>query len=201
MLVATADREVAVTSFTFTAEQIRSAPPEVRLWVENEIAAAFRGLAATPPAPEHSAELAACTPAEALRVFELIKDDFAAAQLFLELGRLVPVGGGSTVLHALSIAEIKRHLRLADDRLLDGFGLINQAFQQVRSDPGAALFGLDQANHVYIHETTYRSIHNLWEELVRLRAPTMVAAPASAGAPPFGFTAPRVGPSEDVAAH
>ncbi len=175
-----------MTSFTFTAEQIRSAPPEVRLWFETEIAAAFRALAVTPPAPEHPAELAACTPAEALRVFELIKDDFAAAQLFLELGRLAPIGAGGAGLHALSVAEIKRHLRLADDRLLDGFGLINQAFQQVRGDPGVALFGLDQANHVYVHETTHRSIHNLWEELVRLRAPTMVAAPGSAGPPPFG---------------
>ncbi len=30
-----------MTSFTFSAEQVRSAPPEVRRWMENEIARAL----------------------------------------------------------------------------------------------------------------------------------------------------------------
>jgi hypothetical protein len=80
-----------VTSFTFTLEQIKSAPPEVRLWIE-QIAAAIRSLALTTPAPAHTLEVAACTPEEALRLFEMIRHDFAAVQVFLEMGREQPAG-------------------------------------------------------------------------------------------------------------
>ena len=189
-----------MTSFTFTPEQIKSAPPEVRLWIEQEIGAAFRSLATTAPAPAHHPELSACAPENALRVFEMIRHDFAAAQVFLELGREQPVGHAPGI-QAFSIGEIKRRLRLSDDRLADCFGAINRSYVQVRNDPEAALFGFDQANHVYVHETTHRNIRNLWEELVRLSAGPE-PAPAHADRPaPFGFVPPVVGPSEDIAAH
>jgi hypothetical protein len=190
----------SVTGFTFTLEQIKSAPPEVRLWLEQEIAAAFRSLATTAPAPAHSPELSACTAEEALGVFETIRHDFAAAQVFLELGREQPVGHAPG-LHAFSIGEIKRRLRLEDDRLADCFGVINRSYIQLRKDPEAALFGFDQANHVFVHETTHRSIRSVWEELVRLSAGPE-QSPAHAARPaPFGFVPPVVGPSEDIAAH
>lgn len=146
-------------------------------------------------------ELAACTPEEALRVFELIRYDFAAAQVFLELGREPPIGHGDPVLHALNIGDLKRHLRLGDDRLADCLQVINRSFMQVRNDPEAALFGFDQANHVYVHEVTYRSIRRLWEELAQLQSPSKGAAPAGRSEAPFGFVPPVVGPSEDVSAH
>jgi len=189
-----------VTSFTFTAEQIRSAPAEVRRWFESEIAAAF-ALATQLPAPAHSPKLTACSPEEAVRVFELINADFAAVQVFLELARQVPVASGVAPLHAFSIGEIKRHLRLSDDRLADGFGLINQAFQRVHDDPEAALFGFDQANHVYIDEITHRSIRALWEGLVQLRSSATAGAAVPGSPSTFGFTPPHVGPSEDIASH
>ncbi len=58
-----------MTSFTFSVEQLRSAPPEVRHWIETEIAAALSGLNRLElgPSEPHSAELAACTPEEALK--------------------------------------------------------------------------------------------------------------------------------------
>jgi hypothetical protein len=183
---------VFVTSFTFTAEQIRSAPSEVRLWFEHEIAANFRSLTTTAPAPAHSSELA-------VRVFELIRNDFATTQVFLELGREPPIPNAAP-LHALGIGEIKRHLRLGDDRLADCFSVIKRSFMQVRNDPDVALFGFDQANHVYIHEMTHHSIRSLWEELVQLSSETL-PAPAAGGSHPFGFVPRVVGPSEDIAAH
>lgn len=189
-----------MTSFTFTAEQIRSAPAEVRLWLENEIAAALRALVAQAP-PGHEAELAACTPEEAARIFAAIRDDFAASQVFLELGREPPVANSPPPLCALGIGEMKRRLGLGDDRLADCFRAVNQAFHEVRNDPAAALFGFDEANHLYLHETTHRSIRSLWEGLVQLRSQEMAAPPAPSAAPPFGFVPPQVGPSEDVARH
>jgi hypothetical protein len=192
--------EALVTSFTFTAEQIRSAPVEVRRWFENEIATAF-AMAAQQHAPAHTAELAACTPQEALRLFELIKEDFAATQVFLELARQSPIGRGTAPLHALSIGEIKHHLRFTDERLVDGFRSLNQAFQQIRHQHEAALFGFDQANHVYVHEVTHRSLGMLWEELVQLRSAEAADSSEPTPPPTFGFTPPDVGPSEDIAAH
>jgi hypothetical protein len=53
-----------------------------------------------------------------------------------------------------------------------------------------------------VHETTHRSIHNVWEELMRLSTQQNAAAPAPAEpTATFGFVPPVVGPSEDVAAH
>lgn len=181
-----------MTSFSFTVEQIKSAPPEVRHWIENEIASAFRSLMTAAPAPQHAPELAACTPQEALRVFELVRHDFAAAQVFLELGR-EPTIAGAAALHALAVGEIKRRLRIGDERLTGCFTLINECFLRVRNDPDATLFGFDEANHVYIHETTHRSIRQLWEELLRISA--------AGETHPFGFAPPVVGPSEKIAAH
>ena len=190
-----------MTGLTFSVEQIKSAPPEVRLWIEQEIAAAFRAVAIPTPAPVETPQLGACTPEEALRLFEMIRPDFAATQVFLELGREPPVGNRAPALHALSIGELKRHLRLGDDRLADCFRGINRSFMQIRNDPQTALFGFDQANHVYVHEMTYRSIRSLWEELAQLQSHGMAAAPTEPSQAPFGFVPPVVGPNEDIAAH
>ena len=188
-----------MTSFSFTAEQIKSAPPEVRRWFENQIVLLVRELTEQRPEPAHAPELTACTAEEAEVLFELLRADFAATQVLLELGREAPLGTGPSGLHALSIAEIKRNLRLPDDRLADCFGAINHAFMRLRNDAEASLFGFDQVNHVYIHETTHRSIMALWQKLLHQQT----ASPHAASYAPatFGFAPPRLGPSEDVAAH
>jgi hypothetical protein len=147
-------------------------------------------VSAPPPAPQ-APELAACSAQEALLVFQAVRDDFAASQVFLELGR-EPAIGSTSGLHALSIGEIKRHLRLADDRLAESLRLIGERFGELRGDPGAALFGFDEANHLYIHEVTHRSIRGLWEELVRVSA-QRAAAPAT-----VGFAPPNAEPDGDL---
>ena len=185
-----------MTGLTLTLEQLRSAPPGVRHWFEQEISAAFHAIPAPPPPPK-APELAACLAEEAMLVFEAIRDDFAAAQVFLELGREAAIGSASH-LHALSIGEIKRRLRLTDERLSECFRVIGQHFGELRGDAGAALFGFDTANHVYIHETTHRSIRGLWEGLVQAssRRPSEVI-----GAPPtVGFAPPSALPDGDLRA-
>jgi len=187
-----------MTSFTFSLEQLRAAPPEVRRWVEHEIGAALGALGRLDrdQSQVHTAALAACSPEEALQMFESIKDNFLLSQVFFELARETPAGRSAPPLHALNISDLLRHTRLSDgDRLADCFTAINQIFQTVRSDPEAALFGFDQYGHVYIHETTHHSIRGLWEQLF---ATDQHAASRPA---PFGMTLPHVGPSEDIAGH
>ena len=187
-----------MTSFTFSIEQVRSAPPEVRRWIEHEITAAFAALNRSEhdPSQVHAAALAACMPQEAAQLFEMIKGNFLLSQVFFELARDLPISHGPKPLHPLSVADIIRHTRLADgDRLVDCFTAINQAFQTIRNDPEATLFGFDQQGHVFIHQTTHDSVRQLWEQLFAAHAPT-------AGGPGLSeFTPPHLGPSEDIAQH
>jgi hypothetical protein len=193
-----------MTSFTFSVDQLRSAPPEVRRWLENEVAAAL----ASVNRPEHGqsaphgAELSACTPEEAVRVFELIKDNFLLSQVFFELARELPSTGAPSPFHVINIGEMLRHTRIADgDRLADCFTAINRVFQTVRNDEEAALFGFDQFGRVYIHQATHQSIRLVWQQLVAAHAPGPGGTSPTGGAPPFGFTPPHLGPSEDIAQH
>ena len=155
-----------MTSFTFSLEQLKAAPPEVRRWVEHEIGVALGAMSRFDhdPSQVHSGALAACTPEEALQMFQLIKDNFLLSQVFFELAREKAAGRAAPPLHALNIAELLRHTRLSNgDRLADCFTAINQVFQTVRNDPEAALFGFDQYGHVYIHESTHHSVRRAWE--------------------------------------
>ena len=188
-----------MTSFTFSLEQLKAAPPEVRRWIEHEIGVALGAMNRFDhdPSQVHSAALAACTPEEALQMFQLIKGNFPLSQVFFELARETPASRATPPLHALNIAELLRHTCLSDgDRLSDCFTAINQVFQTVRNDPEAALFGFDQYGHVYIHETTtHHSVRRAWEQL-------FVSDQQPASQPvPLGMALPHLGPSEDIAGH
>ena len=188
-----------MTSFTFSIEQLRSAPPEVRRWIEHEFTAALAALNSHEHdlSRVHTTALAAGTPREAAQLFELIKGNFLVSQVFFELARDTPNSSLSTApLHPLSVADILRHTRLGGgDRLVDCFTAINQAFQAIRNDPEATLFGFDQRGHVFVHQTTHDSIRQLWEELF------VADAPLGSGPTLAGYTPPRLGPSEDIAQH
>ena len=193
-----------MTSFTFSVEQVRSAPPEVRRWIEREITAALSALSKSEhdPSQVHAAAQAACMPEEAAQTFELIKGNFLLSQVFFELAREMPKSHGAAPLYPINIADILRHTRLGDgDRLIDCFTAINQAFQSIRNDPEATLFGFDQYGHVFIHRTTHDSIRQLWEQLFATQAPTAGGPVTGDGSALAGFTPPHIGPSEDIAQH
>ena len=174
----------------------------MRRWIEHEVAATLVALSkvAHDTSPVHEAALAACMPQEAAQVFELIRGNFLLSQVFFELARDTPNSRSAAPLHAISIGDILRHTRLADgDRLVDCFTAINQAFQTIHNDPEATLFGFDQYGHVFIHETTHDSIHQLWQQLFAAHQP-IAGRPAVAEGPTLTeFAPPRLGPSEGVA--
>lgn len=200
-----ATRDPVMMSFTFSIDQLRSAPPEVRRWIEREVTAAVASLQGVDhdPSQLHAATLAACTPQEAAEVYELIRSNFLLSQVFFELAREAPRNRGEAPLHALGLADMLRHTRVGDgDRLVECFTAINQAFQTVRNDPEASLFGFDPYGQVWIHQTTHDSIRELWEQLFH-HQPPMAAGPAIAATGPAlaGFRPAHVGPSEDIAQH
>ena len=194
----------SMTSFTFSAEQMRSAPPEVRRWIEREVTATLAALSKSEHDPTHlhSAALAACMPQEAAQLFEMIKGNFLLSQVFFELARDTPNSLGAAPLHPLSLGDILRHTRLSDgDRLVDCFTAINQAFQTIRNDPEATLFGYDHYGHVFVHQTTHDSIRQLWEQLFVAHAPMRGGSTAAADAPALAeLSSPRLRtPGEDIA--
>ena len=193
--------ESVVLSFTFSLDQLRHAPPEVRHWVEHELAASLRGLAEPQQEPPigHSAELAACSADEALQVLQLISSDLVATQVYLQLAREAPIGDVAPPLHAFSFDQIKRQLRLTDEGFAGSLQRINQAFQEIRKNPDAMLFGFDQARHLYVHEMTYHSIRGVWEQLIQVKHSEGSKAPWAPIA--SSFRPPTVGPSESLADH
>jgi hypothetical protein len=157
-----------MTSFTFSAEQIKSAPPEARRWMENEIAKAL-GL----QAPEHdpsrmqAGAIAACTIDEATQIFNLISGNFLVTQVFFELARETPLAQGVPSLHGLNLGDMQRHVQLADGRQVgECLNAITVALRKVRNDPTASLFAHDERGHIFIHETTYRNIRMFREQLL-----------------------------------
>ena len=74
-----------MVGLTLSPEQIRTAPPEVRQWLEHELLAAF-GLQ-SPTAEPDSPQLVAFTVDEATRVLSLIQGMLPVVNVFFELGR------------------------------------------------------------------------------------------------------------------
>lgn len=191
-----------MTSFTFTSDDIKAAPTEVRRWLLEHIEADVLKLAAAtlPSPPAEAAQLSACTPEEASRVLDRLGGDFASMQVFIELARETSVTGEVAALHAIGMASMTRHTGLDSGAVISCLQTINRAFQEVRNDPTASLFGLDQADHIYIHQATHHSIRSLWQTLAHMhRRPDTGAEQLPL--PAAEFTPPRLGPSEDVAAH
>ena len=86
----------SMVGITLTAEQIRAAPPEVRHWIESQVAAVFASPAAAEGAHAAPPHLAQVTAGEAQAILEQIEDLLPVVSVFFELGRenaSVPVQG------------------------------------------------------------------------------------------------------------
>jgi hypothetical protein len=174
-----------MVSFTFSAEEVRAAPPEVRRWIEAQALPAL-GLRpssdARPSTPEHGT-LAECSPEEIAQVLKLISENMLVTRVFFELARDAVTGPQVAPYHALGLAEIQRHAQLAEpEQLFACLGAINQALQTVRNDADVSMFGFDDAGHLYLHEGTHRSIRQIWGQLVQSHSAAMRPV-AEAGMP------------------
>ena len=193
-----------MTAFTFSLEQLRSAPPEVRHWFAGEIARSLGSIEASYPEPRHpeQAPLAACTAEEALQIFELIGNDVIPTRLFFELAREGAISTGLPGLHTLRMADLLHHAGLpGQESLIGGLTLIDRVYRQIHGDSAESLFGFDEAGHIFIHETTQLSIRRVWQELVEARAAAERHAARETMPRSDGFVPPRVGPSEDITTH
>jgi hypothetical protein len=157
-------------SFAFSAEAIKSAPPDVRHWMESQIIKALNPEKALVEGPAYvgTKPLAECGADEAAEIFRLISRMLPVAQVFFELGRESRFALDAPPLHCLSLEEIQRHVQFSDPRLLaECLAVINRALQRVRNDPQVSLFAIDDQGHIFIHQASYEAIRKLREHLHR----------------------------------
>ena len=156
-----------MVGITLTPEQLRSAPLDVRRWIERELAASL-GLrpgevSAAQPQPEH---LVACTLEEAAAVLSLIQGMFPVVNVFFELGRQ-GASVGSEGLEAFRLADILRHTRLQNMSQVTAFlDIINQAVRRVRADPAATLYVLDSRGDCIVAAQTQQNVSRLWHQVI-----------------------------------
>ena len=182
-----------MVGITLSPEQVRSAPAEVRNWLEHEIARSL-GLIGAPaefrPEPEH---VVAVTPDEAAAIFASIRGMLPVVNVFFELGREGESIGRADV-EAYRVADIVRHARLPGvDQLEACLDAINGALRLVRHDPKATLYAYDQRGYCLIAAASQKSILAVWQEVVGAdlaggsdAARAAPAFPSGVGASPSG---------------
>jgi hypothetical protein len=173
---------------TLTSEQIRTAPPEVRQWIEREVMTSLGQ-------PSHSADdnkphgehLAACSEEEAAAVLSQIQGVLPAVNVFFELGRQGAIFGQPGI-EAFRLLDIAHHTRLQDvAQVVACLEIIGQAFSRVSGDTSARFCGFDREGHCFIALETQQNILRLWQNVIANQqlAPDArkESAPASASMP------------------
>jgi hypothetical protein len=157
-----------MAGITLSMDDIKAAPPEVRRWLEHEIARAL-GLQAV-PAPAQAQSLVGCNIEEAREMLALVQGMLPVTSVFFELGR----EAASVAVHgmrAFRIGDILRHARLqSPDQLIQCLNVLTQALRRSRGEAAAEFFALDDQGHCLVAEATMRSILRLWQEIVAQRA-------------------------------
>ncbi len=156
-----------MVGITLSAEQIRSAPPEVRRWLEKELLVSF-GLQA-PAAEASSARLVELSVDDASLVLSLIQGFIPIVNAFFELGR-EGASVGIQGVEAFRLVDILRHTRLQSiEQVINCLDAINQAVCRVRGDAEAVFYGLDGQGFCFIATRTQRSILRVWQHVVTER--------------------------------
>jgi len=170
-----------MVGITLSPEQIRTAPLEVRHWLEHQIAASlgFRPTSSTPP--ENREHLVACSLQKAMAIYVAIRGMLPVVNVFFELGRQgESVGHGD--LEAFRLADIARHARLPDMQQLAAYlDVIGQTFRELRDDQNAALYGLDPKGYCVVASRTQQSIMEVWNHLIASHEFPGIEGPAAAG--------------------
>ncbi|CCD86913.1 conserved protein of unknown function [Bradyrhizobium sp. ORS 285] len=154
---------------TLTADQIRSAPPEVRRWIEHQVLAGLGLGPETPPAPSlpvQGAHLVACTNDDATKILAQIQGVLPAMNVFFEFGRPgIALGQPPVMIYRL--IDILHHTRLQNiGQVMASLEMINKALIETRKDPSARFCGFDHEGHCLIAPETQRAIASVWQGVI-----------------------------------
>lgn len=173
-----------MVGITLSPEQIQQAPPEVRRWIEQQIAGAL-GLSRPAPVVEAPARhLVGVDLEQARAILSLISGMLPVATVFFELAH-EPVGVTQQGLHVLRLDDIQRHCRLQNaDQVVACLDTIDEALRRVSDTPDVALTildraGRDRAGHCVVADETARSILTLWQEMVMAHGAVQPVTPVT----------------------
>lgn len=192
-----------MVGITLSAEQIRSAPAEVRQWIEHEIATSL-GLEVQPDGSRSDGgQLIPCSHEEVAGVLSLIQGVFPAVNVFFELGRQGASLGQEQV-EVYRLADLQHHTRLqSTEQVMSCLTFIDEALHRVRGSADGSLYVLN-ADYCIIAAQTQHNIRRLWLELL---GRGLVGAQPSAGAPsgqarastvPDGSSSPAMAPQQSL---
>jgi len=184
-----------MVDITLSSDRIRTAPIEVRRWIENELADSL-GMRSAASIPVHHPQLVGCTREEVAQIFEFVRGMPPVVSVLFELGRSSTHRLPSDVVMA-SLADIAEHAHLQRvSQVVACLKIINDALQELRSDNDALLCAADEEERCYVSSTTQEAIHDVWREMVAAQAreaPKAVAqvrAVAPSCAPPYSIATP-----------
>ena len=179
-----------MVGITLSPEQINQAPPDVRRWLEQQVASAL-GLYRPEPAmrpPER--HLIGCNLETARAILAAIQGVLPLVSVFFELGR-DPVATSPQGLRALPLEDMAHHARLhSAEQVVACLQAINEALQRLSGSTDAVLTAMDGEGHCLVADVTARSILALWQEIVAARNLTPEPAPAPAYAASMPNTTP-----------
>jgi hypothetical protein len=152
---------------TLTPDQLRSAPVDVRRWIEQEFAKSL-GLQAQDSASERlgAQHLVGCSPEEADAVLTLIRGMLPVVNVFFELGRQ-GASFGQEGLEAFRLLDVLHHTRLQNmDQVIACLDIINEAARRLTGDSTASLVALDDRGDCIVARQTQESILRVWQQTI-----------------------------------
>jgi len=150
---------------TLTTDQIRSAPKEVRQWIEHQVIAGL-GLAAEAPVPVQVTHLAALSEEEAAAVLAQVRGMLPAANVFFEFARPGVVFGQPPVT-TYRLIDILNHTKLQNiGQVMACLEALDNAVVRLRGEPNIRFSGFDNEGHCFIAPETQRAIAALWHEVI-----------------------------------
>jgi len=155
---------------TLSTDQIRSAPPDVRRWIEHQVLSSL-GFAAEAPPPQATlpapiAHLVACTADDAAKILAKIESVLPAVNVFFEFGRPGIFLGQPPVM-MFRLIDILHHTRLQNIGQVTGcLEAINEALAEARHDPSVRFCGFDNEGHCLIAPESQRAIALLWQSVI-----------------------------------
>lgn len=150
-----------MTAIALSFEQIRNAPPEVRRWIEQEVATTL-GLQIAPTGSHHQGPSPASYRADELAaVLTMIQGVFPAVDVFFELGREGRCFAKNR-LEAYRLSDIQHYTLLqTTDQVISCLDLIEKSLHRIRGSAAAPFYGVD-GDYCFVARETQQNIQRLW---------------------------------------
>jgi hypothetical protein len=155
-----------MTGIVLSADQIRTAPADVRRWIEREVSTSLGLSPPTPDAGTHNDHLVACSTEQLAGVLAGIQGILPVVNVFFEFGRQGAVIG-SQGLEAFRLTDIMHHTRLQSvGQVITCLDAINQALREVSDETNISFCAIDREGHCFVPMQTQQNILRLWHEII-----------------------------------